>query len=32
MPLGDSRSVSLDLSYHKDNAYIWFRCVDMIGF
>ena len=32
MPLGESFSVSLDVSYHKEQEYIWFRGGDLNGF
>ena len=32
MPLGDPQSMSLDLSYHKEYKYIWFRGGDLNGF
>ena len=32
MLLGDPMSVSLDLSYHKEHEYIWFRGGDQNGF
>ena len=25
MPRGEPKSVSMDLSYHKEHEYIWFR-------
>ena len=28
-PCGDPQSVSLDLSYHKEHQYIWFRDGDL---
>ena len=32
MPPGGSLSVSLDVSEHKEEEYIWFRCGDLNGF
>ena len=32
MPLGDIQSVSLNLSYHKEHEYIWYRGGDLNGF
>ena len=29
---GETQSVSLDLSYHKEHEYIWFRGGDLNGF
>ena len=31
MPLGDPQSVSVDLSYHTEHGYKWFRGGDLNG-
>ena len=32
MPLGDPRSVPLNVLYHKEQEYIWFMCGDLNDF
>ena len=32
MPLGGAQSMSLNLSYHKEHEYVWFRGGDLNGF